>query len=646
MWVNAAPVRTRTGPERWLVRAAGVLVMVLGGVVSAYILQRSTHLDWGARPDTDMTVSRLDVLVMTVLIGGLWALFGRLSWSLATVTGASLLVGGINRAKIELRREPVFPSDGNFVGEADSISSMVDGGAAWDALLPVVVTVLVIALVGRLLARRWPRSPLRLPDGGWNRALVGSRLVVLALSAALLVHAANFNEPGNLWRALYDRTATWKTWDQVHNYRTNGFVAGFLYNMPVQAMPRPDDYGPQQMTLLAERYAERAAEINAGRQGSLNDVNVVFILAESFSDPEWMDGFTLTENPIPATQQVMAETISGGMYTTGYGGGTSTMEFESLTGQPVGLFQPQVTSPYQNFVSDRPEYPSAVGAFHGMGHRTIAIHPYNLHMYKRVAVYETLGFDEVIDENSMRSTDKIATSRYISDQSAFDETLHQLDRNEQPVFVNLVTMQNHGAYHESYPDPIDSDITDPLVAERVEQYSRGLAHTDEALTRFLAELRARDEQTVVVFYGDHHPGIYGDELMALNEDDALYRIPFFVWNSETNRAEHVEAATPAMLLPLLYEAADAPVPPYVALLDEVRHRVPVIQHARMLDAEGEVLDPAGLDGETAALLDDLRMVQYDFAVGQRLGVDALWPGALGKAEPLAAGNAVTEGPME
>ncbi|MGJ3508207.1 LTA synthase family protein [Enemella sp. A6] len=640
----SAPVPSRTGLEKWLVRVGSMLAVVLVSIFSAYILQRSTHLEWHRRIDTDITLSRLDVLLLVVLTAGLWSIFGRVSWALATVAGGSLLIGAINNAKVQLRREPVYPSDTSFVSETNSIASMVDGGSAWSVLLPVLATVVAIVGIGMLLSRRFPRTPLRSSDGGLNRGMVGSRLVVFALSTTLLLHASAFNEPGNLWRAAYDRSATWKPWDQVHNYRTNGFVGGFLYNMPVDPMPRPTEYSAEEMTRLSERYTQRANKINAGRHGSLSDVNVVFVLAESFSDPSWMEGFTLEQNPIPRTQQVMDETISGGMYTTGYGGGTSTMEFESLTGQPVGLFQPQVSSPYQNFVSDRPDYPSAVGAFNGLGHRTIAIHPYNLDMYKRVAVYETLGFDQVIDQNAMHSTDKIATSRYISDASAFDETLRQIDQNRRPVFVNLVTMQNHGAYHGSYPDPIGSDIADPDVAEKVEQYSRGLAHTDEALAGFLHELRQRNEKTVVVFYGDHHPGIYGDALMKRNESGALFRIPFFVWNSETNRAQHVEAVTPAMLLPLLYEAADAPVPPYVALLDDVRRKLPVIQHARALDADGKPADINALDPATAALINDLRMVQYDFAVGQRYGLEVMWPGALGESDLLAAGNAVTQGP--
>ena len=55
--------------------------------------------------------------------------------------------------------------------------------------------------------------------------------------------AGNFNEPGNPWRAAFDSTGLrWRDWDQRVNYQRNGFVAGLLFNMHVQAMSEPQGY--------------------------------------------------------------------------------------------------------------------------------------------------------------------------------------------------------------------------------------------------------------------------------------------------------------------------------------------------------------------------------------------------------------------
>lgn len=614
--------------RRALVPLASAFAVIAVALMCAVVLQLSTHLDWSSRRSSDVLVAPVDVVVITVVIAGVWAVIGRLGWSLCVVSGATVLLAGISHSKLVLRREPLFPADRSFVSESSSLLGMVNAQTALGIAAGVVGAVAIVSAIGWFAGRRLRRSRVRHAHGGLKLRRLGVRMVTLVLSAGLLVHATHFNQPQNLWRGLYDVNADWMSHSQMQNYRTNGFVGGFLYNMPVAAMDQPVDYDAETMTRISERYTERAAQINAGREGSLADANVVFVLSESFTDPSWLEGFTLAENPVPATQETMSQSIAGRMHALSYGGGTATMEFESLTGQSVGLFNTQVSSPYQMLVGNQSVYPSVVGTFAGLGHRTVAIHSFSLDMYKRQHVYQAFGFDEVIDDDAMQSQEHIDNNRYISDASAFNEVLYQLDSHEGPEFVNLVTMQNHGTYQGFYPDPIDSDLADPALAQEYGQYARGLAHTDAALGDFLTQLQDRDETTIVVFYGDHHPGIYDEELIALNGPDGAFETPFFVWNSTTNSAQNVGAVGPAMFLPLLHEAADAPVSPYVALLDDVRHEVPVLQPSRTLDAQGLPVELDDLDEQTAALVEDLRLVQHDFSVGHRYAIEAMWPGAL------------------
>ncbi len=69
-------------------------------------------------------------------------------------------------------------------------------------------------------------------------------------------------------------------------------------------------------------------------------------------------------------------------------------------------------------------------------------------------------------------------------------------------------------------------------------------------------------------------------------------------------------------------------PPYLAMLDAVHQHVSAIQQGRLLDASGEPVKEAELDATTRQLLDDMRLVQFDFSIGQRFALDAMWPGAV------------------
>lgn len=613
----------------------GALGSLQAAAVAALVLEAATlglfYPRWFKDLFLDSGAFYLDTLVLWVVIGLLWAVLGRLWWSIGIVMAAVLAVGVANLVKIRVREEPVYPSDLDFVREPAFLTSMVSPVLLVVALA-AVATVLVLAVrTGRRMDLHYPRPRLRALRREHALMVLGLRLAVGGMCALLLVQAGQFNQPGNLWRGLYEaRGNDWRYWSQKTNYRSNGFVGGFLFNMPIEAMAKPRGYDEPTMSGIAARYEALADEVNAGRTGSLDDVNVVLVLSESFTDPTRLDGFELERDPIPRTRALMDGTTSGTMLAQMYGGGTANMEFEALTGQSLGLFRAQMLSPYQMLVPEQADYPSAVGWFRSHGHDAIAVHPYRVGMYKREQVYERFGFESFIHDTTIGETATIGENPYISDESAFDEVLRQIDDHERPLFVNLVTMQNHIPVEGHYDDPIDVTGADGGTAERIGQYARGLEHTDEALAAFLDELEDGPEKTVVLFYGDHLPGIYDSSIKNANKGIPLHSTPFFIWSNQPghNVARALSTTSPAFFLPLLHEVADAPVPPYLALLGETHRHISAIQQGRLLDARGDEVDESQLDPRSAQLLGDLRLVQFDFSIGARFAVDRMWPGAV------------------
>lgn len=629
-----APATATAPPPLAAVLRRGLLGSLQAAAFAALVLEAGTlglfFPRWFKDLFFDSGAFYLDTLVVWVVIGFLWAVLGRLAWSIAIVLTTAVVVAIVNLVKMQYREEPVYPSDRDFLGEPGFLTSMVSPLLLVAAVaLVVAIFVAAIRLAARI-ERRYPRPRLRTLSRDHVLLLLGLRLGVGVLTGVLLVQAAQFNQPGNMWRGLYElRGNDWRYWSQKTNYRSNGFIGGFLFNMPIDAMRKPRGYDEAAMADVARRYTELADRINADRTGSLDDVNVVLVLSESFTDPTELDGFELGRDPIPRTRSRMASTASGHMLAQMYGGGTANMEFETLTGQSLGLFRPQMLSPYQMLVPEHDDYPSAVGWFHSQGHDAIAVHPYRVGMYKREQVYERLGFDEFIHDTTIRETDTIDENPYISDVAAFDEVLAQIDEHDKPLLVNLVTMQNHIPVDGNYDDPVPVSGTDEDQGKRIGQYARGLEHTDQALADFLDELEEGPEKTVVLFYGDHLPGIYGSSVKRDNDGIALYRTPFFIWSSEPaqNVPRALPTTSPAFFLPLLYDVADAPVPPYLAMLEEVHRHVSALQQGRLLDGSGEPAKESEIDARTAQLLDDMRLVQFDFSIGRRFALDAMWPGA-------------------
>ncbi|WP_148611951.1 LTA synthase family protein [Nocardioides rubriscoriae] len=607
----------------WLGAMACALVLELSGLIGQ-------DAGWWRATFVNGLGYVADSLVIWLVLLVLIALTNRVILSLGIVVAFTVVIAVANRVKLGLRSEPIYPSDVDFLKQPKFLATMVAPHMMVVAGIGLAAIVLAAWFLGRRYEPRMvPIWPSHLSLGRqFGAVLVRASVVTLAL--ALLVDTTHFNSPGNPWRGIYEvgDGQKWRYWDQRANYNSNGFVGGFLYNMPTVAMETPEGYSEQTMDALATRYERLAARVNRTRTGSLDDVNVVLVLSESFSDPTRLNGFQLDEDPIPKTRALMEAGTSGTMMPQLLGGGTANMEFEMLTGQSIGLFAPQLSSPYQMLVPGFDQYPSAVGWFGSHGHTPIAVHPYITSFYKRDQVYKVFGFDSFIHDTTMAEQERIDDNEFIDDQSAFDEVRRQIDASASPLMVNLVTMQNHIPVDGNYHDPIGVQGVDGAEADRIGNYARGLAHTDDALADFLQKLKDSDEKTVVVFYGDHLPGIYSSDTIDQNPGLGMYTTPFFLWSSEGTPQKVLPQSSPTQFLPMLYDLANAPIPPYFALLDRLRTKIAALEQGRMLDPTGQQITVDDLDRQGTRILNDARLVQYDFSIGNRYSVDRMWPGSL------------------
>lgn len=625
-------------PKTPLTRAQFALV-VTGSVAFSFLWSLLCNLvieymQTGGRLDylRDYTFGRFfplfvlnGVLVWCVFLL-LWALSGRLRVPTALLMGVAIVLAYANYKKVNLRLEPLYPSDFSFAGQATFLTDMVGLSAVALVLAIVLLTSLVIVLCARILGRTWRHVDRRVHPRRW-RAIMVARVLVVAMSVTVIFSASHFNETGNPVRATYEASgAKWMFWFQKINYRRNGFVAGMLYNLDVPAMSKPAGYSKTAMGRIAATYADRADQLNTGRSpGVLDDTNVVLVLSEAFSDPETLEGVEYAEDPIPFTRDLMGRTTSGSMLAQLFGGGTANMEFEALTGMSLSQFKPQMQTPYSMLVPEFDTFPSAVGLLGQNGHVPIAMHPYMTSMYKREATYPILGFQQFLGEDSFEDAENLEDSDFISDASAFDQVEREIDESQAPLLVNLVTMQNHYPMKDWYDDPLPITGVEGEPKEQAEGYGRGLTYTDQALKDFLDGLEASDEKTAVVFYGDHQPAFWPGDVQERNGDLAMRSTPFFLWaNTPTAKADPAALTSPIYFLPMLYDALGAELPPYYALLHDLQEQIPAMEQGLYLDDAGRPVEEDDLSPAAKAVLRDYRFVQYDLSVGGRYSQDALF----------------------
>jgi phosphoglycerol transferase MdoB-like AlkP superfamily enzyme len=558
------------------------------------------------------------VAVVWVVVLLVVALTGRLWVSLGVVTALTALIGAVNTTKLELRNDPVYPSDVTFLRQPSFLFEMVPTSKIMMGAISLVAIVLIAALVGWLIAKSFPGLGKTLP----RRGLLGLRIlrVAVVLVCLVLLHVANnFNESGNAWRSAFDSTGLrWRDWDQRVNYQRNGFVAGLLFNTHITAMAEPEGYSRAAVEKIAAKYAAQAAAMNQGRTGTLDRTNVVTILSESFSNPSWLKTVKFPSDPIPKTTALMKQTLSGKMLAPGYGSGTANVEFEVLTGQSKSQLKPQIATAYEQMVQHYKTFPSAVDWFIAHGHTPVAIHPFSPRMYARPEVYGALGFTKFITKDEMKFKGR-GGGRFIDDGSAFDEVLSQISGNDKPVLAHLVTMQNHMPYGGQYDDPVTPTGLPGNFSRLAGQYGRGIARSDAEFAQFLAKLKQQPEPTAVVFYGDHlPPQVYPESLVRREGQRVTHETPFVIWSNGTPlKHEVLPTTSPIQFLPKLFNALNVPIPPWFALLDDLDKQIPAMDAGLYINAQDQTVKESQLSPAARQALSDYRLIMYDLSIGKR-----------------------------
>lgn len=513
------------------------------------------------------------------------------------------ILGYANYLKMTYRQEPIYPDDLKMIKEFGLLKDMT-GTISFYLLAGMIL--LVVAGGCWAIYRSFKK----------DKKFQDIRVITLFTTIFALIYISHFNNPNNLLRKAYNKTALWIPYSQKMNYYNTGFIGGFLYNLKIDPMEKPKGYSEEKIKEITSHYQKLADEKN--KTASEEQPNIIYVMSESFSDPSRLNGVEITGDPLADYYAVADQTYSGQMLSQNYGGGTANIEFEALTGFSMGLFNAQLTTPYTMLVPKMNQLPSIVSTLKDQNYHTTAIHPYNTSMYKRKDVYEVLGFDEFISENTMTYTDTIEDNPYISDASAYQEVMDLLKEDDTPQFIHLVTMQTHMPYDGKYQQlEYTAKTEDNSGISSLENYLQDISYSSQSLKAFTEELKKLSRRTLVVFWGDHLPGIYSDTIQNSNEKHTLHETQFLMFDSQ-GELEKTEApvTSPFYFAADLMNQTNQQTTGFYQLLLALQNELPAFER-ELYYQEGQWHREAQLNKKQAELYQAYEMIQYDIVSGEK-----------------------------
>lgn len=334
------------------------------------------------------------------------------------------------------------------------------------------------------------------------------------------------------------------------NYQEYGFVYCFVSSFKT-GIGKPNDYSHAKIKQIqddtekklhdttGEAAEPKDTEKPAEATGSAVNVamsdedmpNILFLQLESFFDITALDGLKLSEDPIPTFRKCMEQYSSGFLSVPSVGAGTANTEFEIMTGMNLDFFGPG-EYPYRTVLLDK-SCETICYNLKPHGYATHAIHNNRATFYGRNSVFKRFGYDTFTTIELM-NVQEFTESGWAKDKILLGEIMETLDSTPGKDYIYTISVQGHGEYPEteSKEEPVitvDGGVSEVSDKYRIQYYVNQIYQMDLFLKDLIDELNRRDEDTILVVYGDHLPNlnVTEDKLTRGN----MFQTQYFIWNN-------------------------------------------------------------------------------------------------------------------
>ena len=315
----------------------------------------------------------------------------------------------------------------------------------------------------------------------------------------------------------------------AQGYENYGFVYSFSSGVLDRGMDEPEDYSKETIDAIMQQIANNKGQTTVTPE---NAPNIICVLLESFVDPNEFNFMTYSQDPTPFYHYLEENFTTGHLTVPVIGAGTANSEFEVLTGMMLNYFGTG-EYPYKTILK-KTDCEGIAADLKALGYGTHAVHNNGGNFYSRVNAFSQMGFDTFTSKELMDITTLTPNGSWAEDDILVAETIKTLLATpNQPDFTYTITVGAHGAY------PTEAVIENPYceiygvenegIKNQWTYYMHQLNKTDQFMQELVAELEKLDEDTIVVFWGDHLP------TMGLSEEDMvsgdIYKTTYVTWNN-------------------------------------------------------------------------------------------------------------------
>lgn len=553
----------------------------------------------------------MNVIILAGLSSLLWMVTGNVKISITIVTVICYFVAIADHLVVQARSFEIQFSDFSALGTAARVAGGYSFTLSTVTKLAIVLGIVFLTFVIRCRfpshERSWKRTAFCLGS------LIATYLCAVVIYTQFCASFIGYQDKYWMYRGS----------------ERNGFLVNIIYSASATRVTVPEDYDAAVLEEELDIYLEAEDDGKGSLVESEKKPNVIVIMNETFSDVQniaaYMGKEMKTDVPVTPFLDSLSDKepniIKGHAIASVYGGNTANSELEFLTGQSI-QFIPRNTVAYNLFMTELNSF-SVVNNFNNAGYRTVGMHPEQPVNWQRDKIYSYFDFDEIyfMDDFTEGLGEDGWYRDHVSDQAVYDKIIDLYENKEDgdPLFTFAVTMQNHGGYTTAGFD-YTVNIEGYENYTGIREYLSCIKNSDEALKNLIGYFEAADEETIIVFFGDHQPSLsniaskfYGlDDYSTVEDQQAKYAVPYLIWANydiDCDRATSVTSIN--YLSSWLLDIVDSDLTDFQRFVKKVNTEVPMLNSMGWYDNGGVFHDSTYSAPELSESLKLYSRLQYN-----------------------------------
>lgn len=425
----------------------------------------------------------------------------------------------ISNVKLYYSQSPVYLSDIYFLNNFGDVAGLVKNDLFshinYIQMTILLLILVIICVISKKTTIEIKNMKVRIISGiALTLLFIGIVIPIESKDSFLLDKIYNVNGRKDYGAAITG----------LDYYSQYGVLAGIL-GMELEGRRNPpEDYDRVEVANILESEGN---SINA-EEKYLQKPNIIVMFQESYWNIENLQEVKFDKNVTENMNKLKDIGSSVKLLSPSYGGLSSNIEFELLTGGNLSYFG----SGYHPFVqlyskNETQNNPSIIKELRNNGYKTTIL--FGRDYYSSESVYKKLGADEYINAYTDKPEyqEKIKGD-YISDEALVDYVLEALytKPKDDKVFYMAATIQTHMPFYKEKYENYDINIVESSLSQEendiILSYAQGVYDTNIQIQRLYYEIQKLDDPTIVIVLGDHLPYLYNSD-----GEDILLKSSYF-----------------------------------------------------------------------------------------------------------------------